>query len=93
MRYMDYRDLDSALYRLKDILGDPHSDPPVQPLIPVSKSTWYSGIRAGRFPPPVCGLGKRIAAWRFRDIKALLEGNYSRSRSEISHKSRREIHR
>jgi prophage regulatory protein len=40
--------------------------------IPVSKSTWWAGIKAGRFPRPV-KLGPRTTAWRVEDIKALIE--------------------
>ncbi len=40
--------------------------------IPVSKSTWWSGVRDGRFPKPV-KLGPRITAWRVEDIRALIE--------------------
>jgi prophage regulatory protein len=41
-------------------------------LIPVSKSTWWAGVRSGRFPKPV-KLGERITAWRVEDIRALVE--------------------
>ncbi|WP_323012831.1 helix-turn-helix transcriptional regulator [Devosia sp.] len=40
--------------------------------IPVSKSTWWAGIKDGRFPRPV-KLGPRITAWRVEDIRALIE--------------------
>ncbi len=40
--------------------------------IPVSKSTWWAGIRTGRFPKPV-KLGPRTTAWRVEDIKRLIE--------------------
>lgn len=40
--------------------------------IPVSKSTWWEGVRANRYPQPV-KLGPRITAWRARDIHALIE--------------------
>jgi prophage regulatory protein len=62
----------SRLLRLREIIGDPHSAPPSAPLIPVSRSTWWQGVRDGRFPPPV-KLGKRITAWRSADILQLLE--------------------
>ncbi len=39
--------------------------------IPVSKSTWWAGIKDGRFPKPV-KLGARITAWRVEDIRALI---------------------
>ena len=41
--------------------------------IPVSKSTWWAGIKDGRYPKPV-KLGPRITAWRVEDIRALIDG-------------------
>lgn len=41
-------------------------------IIPVCKSTWWAGVKTGRFPKPV-KLGKRITAWKVEDIKALIE--------------------
>jgi predicted DNA-binding transcriptional regulator AlpA len=40
--------------------------------IPVSKSTWWAGIKSGRYPDPI-KLGPRITAWRVEDIRALIE--------------------
>jgi prophage regulatory protein len=40
--------------------------------IPVSKSTWWAGVKSGRFPKPV-KLGPRITTWRVEDIRALIE--------------------
>ncbi|MFM8332641.1 MAG: helix-turn-helix transcriptional regulator [Candidatus Methylumidiphilus sp.] len=57
--------------RLSQILGKPQAEPPIPPLIPVEKSTWYDGIKTGRFPAPVyCG---RSALWKNRDLIALME--------------------
>jgi predicted DNA-binding transcriptional regulator AlpA len=39
--------------------------------IPVSKSTWWQGVRDGRFPKPV-KLGPKTTAWRVEDILALI---------------------
>lgn len=50
--------------RLKSILA------PGGP-IPVSKSTWWAGVKDGRFPKPV-KLGPRITVWRAEDIQQLL---------------------
>jgi prophage regulatory protein len=41
-------------------------------LVPVARSTWFAGVRSGRFPRPI-SLGPRIAAWRLRDIQQILE--------------------
>ncbi len=59
-----------GLVRLPQILGDPKSGTPG--VIPVSRSSWWEGVRTGRYPKPV-RLGKRITAWRVSDIRALLE--------------------
>lgn len=40
--------------------------------IPVSKSTWWAGIKDGRFPKPV-KLGPRITVWRVEDIRAMID--------------------
>jgi prophage regulatory protein len=40
--------------------------------IPVSKSTWWQGVKDGRYPQPV-KLGPRVTAWRAKDIRALFE--------------------
>lgn len=46
--------------------------PAVLELIPVSKSTWWAGVKSGRFPKPK-KFGPRITAWDVRDIRILLE--------------------
>ena len=56
--------LATGLMRLTSIIG------PGGP-IPVSKSTWWAGVRTGRYPKPV-KLGPRITAWRMEDIRALI---------------------
>ena len=58
--------------RLHQIVGNPLADPAVPPIVPVSKSTWWAGVKSGRFPTPV-KLGPRITAWRVEDIHALID--------------------
>jgi predicted DNA-binding transcriptional regulator AlpA len=55
---------ETGFVRLRDILG------PLGP-IPVSKSAWYSGIKAGRFPAPV-KLGPNVSAWRAEEVRTLI---------------------
>lgn len=40
-------------------------------IIPISKSTWWAGVKSGRFPKSV-KLGRRITAWRVEDIQNLI---------------------
>ncbi|MEC5291602.1 MULTISPECIES: helix-turn-helix transcriptional regulator [unclassified Aurantimonas] len=55
----------TGFLRLRSILA------PAGP-IPVSKSTWWAGVRDGRFPKPT-KLGSRITVWRVEDIRALID--------------------
>ena len=41
-------------------------------LIPISKSAWWEGCRAGRIPQPV-KLGPRTTSWRVEDIRDLID--------------------
>jgi len=41
-------------------------------MIPVSRSTWWEGVRTGRYPEPV-KLGSRLTCWRLADILQLVE--------------------
>jgi len=43
--------------------------------IPVSKSTWWAGVKTGRYPQPVRTLGARITAWRVEDIRSLIDSD------------------
>ncbi len=56
---------ETGLLRLRQILS------PEGP-IPVSKSTWWAGVKDGRFPKPL-KLGKRVTVWRVEDIRELIE--------------------
>ena len=61
--------------RLHQIIGRParRGQPAIPPLIPVSRSTWWAGVKSGRYPSPTHALGERITAWRAEDIRRLLD--------------------
>ena len=44
--------------------------PVVLSFFPVSKSTWWAGVKSGRYPTPV-RLGPRAVGWKVQDIRAL----------------------
>jgi len=52
---------ETGFVRLRDVLR----------VIPVSKSTWWAGVRAGRYPSSV-KLAPRVTAWRVEDIRNLI---------------------
>ena len=62
---------ETGFLRLSQIVGNPKAKPPINPIYPVSKSTWWAGVKSGRFPKPV-KLGPRITAWRIEDILELI---------------------
>ena len=45
--------------------------PQITPLIPVCKSSWWCGVRNGRYPASV-KIGRRTTAWRAEDIRKLI---------------------
>jgi prophage regulatory protein len=59
----------SGFYRLWDIIGNPKLN--IKGIIPVSRSTWFAGVKSGRFPKSV-KLSARCSAWRIEDIEALV---------------------
>lgn len=46
--------------------------PAVLAIFPVSKSTWWAGVKDGRYPAGH-KLSARVTAWRVEDIRALIE--------------------
>ena len=54
--------------RLNQIVGNKTTPA----IIPISKSSWWAGVKEGRFPQPV-KLGKRTTVWRISDIRKLVE--------------------
>lgn len=50
--------------------------PQVLAVFPVSRSTWWAGVRDGRYPKPV-RLGARCTAWHADEIRALIESTRS----------------
>lgn len=59
--------------RLPQIIGNPNAKPPIPPIIPVSKSTWWQWVKEGKAPQSI-KLGQRVTVWRVEDIIAMVEG-------------------
>jgi len=57
--------------RLRQIIGDRKSDPPVVGVIPVSRATWWRGVKNGRYPVGI-KLGDNTTAWRVEEIRAVI---------------------
>jgi predicted DNA-binding transcriptional regulator AlpA len=62
---------ESGFLRLNQIIGNSKTGDP--PIIPVSRSCWWLGVKTGRFPKQV-KLAPRVSVWRAEDIRKLVEG-------------------
>ena len=54
------------------IIGNPKARPPIPAIIPISKSSWWVGVKTGRYPKPI-KLGPRTTAWTASSIRHLIE--------------------
>ena len=60
---------ETGLVRLSQILGDKKKGIP--PIIPVSKTAWWAGVKSGRYPKPI-KLGARTTCWNVLDIRQII---------------------
>ena len=60
------------LLRLKQIIGDPKANPPIKAIIPRSKSSWWEGVKTGRYPEAI-KLGANTTVWREDDVRRLID--------------------
>lgn len=60
---------ETGLVRLSQIVGDKEKG--IAPIIPVSKSAWWAGVKSGRYPAAV-KLGERTTCWHVEDIRELI---------------------
>lgn len=68
----------SAFLRISEIVKPPARNkrkPDSRPLIPISRDTWYRGIKSGAYPKAI-RLAGGINVWRAGDIKKVLAGTY-----------------
>ncbi len=63
MEYKMYNSIlpDTGFVRLPEVLK----------VFPVSRSTWWAGVKSGIYPEPV-KLGPKMTAWRAEDIQKLI---------------------
>ena len=62
---------DKGYVRLEQIIGNRRKG--IVGVIPISRATWYAGIKDGRFPPPEKRFGKRISVWNVKVIQELID--------------------
>ena len=64
---------EQRLLRVKQIIGDPNSQPPIPSMLPISKSTFWLRVKNGVIPKPIYPLGPHIALWKLSDILRLMK--------------------
>jgi predicted DNA-binding transcriptional regulator AlpA len=57
---------ETGLLRIKQVLK----------FVPVSRSSWWQGVKSGRYPKPF-KLSERTTVWKSQDIRALIDGSNS----------------
>jgi len=61
----------SGYLRLSQIVGDPKTNPPTLPIIPIGKSTWWRWVAEGKVSKGR-KLGPKIRVWTPQEIGDLL---------------------
>jgi len=61
---------ENGLLRIWQIIGSKKRNIP--PILPISRSTFYAGIKSGKFPRPIL-IGSRIACWDVNQIRKIIE--------------------
>ena len=61
---------DDALVRVRQIIGDPNSEPPLPAYLSVSRSKFYALVRDGLLPPPVRLPGSTSSLWHLGSLRA-----------------------
>ena len=62
---------ETGFLRITQIIGDDTVNPPIPPIVPVSRGTIHNWMQSGKFPKSV-KIGPRVTAWRVEDIKNFL---------------------
>lgn len=62
--------LETGFLRVSQIVGNPKRGIPA--IIPISRTSWWKGVKNGRFPKPI-QLGPKTVVWRVEDIRKLIE--------------------
>jgi hypothetical protein len=59
--------------RLPQIIGSKKANPPIPPIIPVSATSWWNGVKSGKYPR-AHKLGPKTTVWKASEVLALVNG-------------------
>lgn len=60
-----------SFLRLQQIIGSKKANIP--PIIPVSATSWWNGVKSGKYPKAI-KLGPKTTVWRASEVLALVNG-------------------
>jgi len=60
-----------GFYRIWHIIGNSKANPPIPPIIPISRTSFLNGVKSGKYPKPI-KISERTTAWRVEDIEKLI---------------------
>lgn len=63
---------ETGFLRINQIIGDPKATPPIPPVIPIGRSTWWAGVKSGIYPQPI-KLSEKVTVWRVEDIRDFID--------------------
>ena len=64
------KEREKGFYRVNDIIGNRQKGIPA--ILPVSRSTWWNGVKSGRYPKAI-KFSAGITVWRISDIQKLVD--------------------
>lgn len=73
---------ETGFLRLWQIIGNPKADPPIPAVIPVSKTSWWNGVRSGQYPKAV-KLGPKTTVWRVEHIRELIARSGKKKKAPV----------
>jgi hypothetical protein len=62
---------ETGFVRAAQLLGNQKATPPIPPIIPIKKTTFWKWVADGKLPQPV-RLSRRVTVWRVEDIREFL---------------------
>jgi predicted DNA-binding transcriptional regulator AlpA len=65
---------ESGYVRLCQIVGDPKANPPIPALLAVGKSSFWAGIKTGRYPKGI-KIGPRTTVWSLEAVRNAIQKN------------------
>jgi len=58
--------------RVNEIVGNKKANPPIPPILPISRSHWLQLVKDGEAPKPI-KLSEKCTCWRLSDVLAFAE--------------------